>query len=62
MVRVSHIWAEGVATNNLVEMGGGDRAGVDKGVDSVDDELGAGEAHHGGDDDTGGLGGGEVTR
>lgn len=41
-------------------MGGGDRVGVDKGVDLVDDELGVGEVYYGGDDDIGGLGGGEV--
>lgn len=39
---------EGVSADDLVEVRGGDGAGVDEGVDAVVDELRAFEAHHGG--------------
>lgn len=42
-----HGGVEGVTTNNLVDVRRGDLAGVDKGVDAVDDELGAAESKHG---------------
>lgn len=38
---------EGVAADDLVEMRRVEHARVDQGVDSVDDELGAGEPQHG---------------
>ena len=38
---------EGVSADDLVEVWGGDDAGVYEGVDAVEDELGAFEAHHG---------------
>lgn len=42
---------EGVTADNLVQVGRGDGAGVDERVDTVDYELGALEAEHGGDVD-----------
>lgn len=38
---------EGVSAYDLVEVRRGDEAGVYEGVDAVDDELRAFEAHHG---------------
>lgn len=51
---MGHVWLEGVAADDLVEVGGGDGGWGDEGVEAVDDELGALEAEHGGE---GGLGG-----
>lgn len=50
---------EGVPADDLVEVWGGDGAWVDEGVEAVDDELGAFEAHHGGGAGRGALGGAE---
>jgi len=63
-VRV-HGGVEGGAADDLVEVRGGDGAGVDERVEALDDELRALEAEHGGDVGCGGvegagvLGGGE---
>lgn len=42
-----HGGVEGVAADDLVQVGGGDYAGVYEGVQTVDDELRTLEAEHG---------------
>lgn len=44
-----HGGVEGVAADDLVEVGGGDLAGGTERVETVEDELGALEAEHRGD-------------
>lgn len=42
-----HGYVEGVSSDDLVEVRGGELPGVYEGVDAVDDDLGAAEAEHG---------------
>lgn len=46
MRRGVHRGVEGIAPNDLVQVRRGDHAGVDQGVQAVDDELRALEAQH----------------